>query len=419
MVPPAALPDSVRRAYEANIWKSYAVHFLVHFQLWWSIWVLYLQDLRGFSLTQITILDALFWGTAVLAEVPTGAVADRYGRKTSLALGAGCTAIAVLVFGLATSYWILLLSYFAWALGIAFFSGAEHALIFESLKAIERENEFQRTAGRLMAIMSFAALAGGLLGAPIAAATNLSVPVLLSAAIIAPAVLVALSMREPELPEGEVRLAYGSLLRESFRTATRLPSVRYMLLLSAMITAFTFGPLIFMQPFLADHGVGVGWVGFIQTPVRIAGIVGALVAASVTARFGTRRVFQAAPLIIVGAFVWLGALDTLHAFAAFPLIMFVNSLLLPPSTDYLNRRISNTQRATVLSIRTMLVSLALVALEPVLGVTADAASLQAVFWLSSGAAAVVLSVSLFLWLRADSQEGKEVLAPRPETPPGR
>ena len=41
--------------------------------------MLYLQDMRGFSLTQITVLEALFWGTAILAEVPTGAIADRFG----------------------------------------------------------------------------------------------------------------------------------------------------------------------------------------------------------------------------------------------------------------------------------------------------------------------------------------------------
>ena len=80
-------------------------------------------------------------GTAVLAEVPTGAVADRLGRKASLALGVGCTAVAVLIFGLATSYEVVLVSYVAWAIGIAFFSGADQALLFESLKALGREDE--------------------------------------------------------------------------------------------------------------------------------------------------------------------------------------------------------------------------------------------------------------------------------------
>ncbi|MEX0786235.1 MAG: MFS transporter, partial [Dehalococcoidia bacterium] len=159
-----ALTDEDRRAYQANIWKSYLLHFLLNFQLWWGIWVLYLQDMRGFSLTQITLLEALFWGTAVFAEVPTGAIADRFGRKTSLALGAACVTVAVIAFALGTNYWIVLVSYLAWAFGAAFMSGAEYALIYESLKAVGKESEFQRVAGRLGAIFSFAVLAGGVAG---------------------------------------------------------------------------------------------------------------------------------------------------------------------------------------------------------------------------------------------------------------
>ena len=402
------LSSQDRRAYQANVWKAYLFHFLMHFQLWWAIWVLYLRDLRGFSLTQITILDALFWGTAVLAEVPTGAIADRFGRKVALLLGAACTAIAVLIFGLATNYWIILGSYFAWALGIAFLSGTEHALLFESLKALGREREFQRTAGRLGAIFSFAALAGGLIGAPIAAATDLSIPVLLSAAIAAPAVLVALSFREPPLPEGEVRLPYGRLLRESARTAFRLPPVRAMLLVSSLVTALTFGPAIFMQPFLVGHGVAVGAIGFLLTPVRVTAMVGALIAYRATALLGTRRVFMAAPLAMVGAYLLLGGWNVVYAFAAFPLIAFMNSLLMPAATDYLNQRIPNSQRATILSLRTMLASLWMVSLEPALGFTADAASLQAVFWVAAGVVGIVVPLALAFWWQADRQESDRV-----------
>ncbi len=399
--------DQDRPAYLANIWKVYLLHFLMHFQLWWSIWVLYLKDLRGFSLTQIAVLEALFWGTAVLAEVPTGAIADRFGRKTSLALGAGCTAVAVLVFGFATTYWIALLSYLAWALGFAFLSGAEHALLFESLKAVGREHEYQRTAGRMGAVFSFGALAGGLVGAPIAAATDLSVPVLLSAAIAAPGVLVALSLHEPALPEGETPLAYGKLLRESVRTATRSPTVRFMLVLSALVSAVTFGPLIFMQPFLTGHGVDVVFIGFLLTPVRVMGMVGALVAYQATARLGTRAAFLAAPLLMGAAYLTLGTWDTVYAFAAFPFIFFMNSLLLTPATDYLNRRIPSNQRATILSLRTMLSSLGAALLVPALGVAADELSLRAVFWITAAVAGVLLPLALGLWLRADQREQQE------------
>lgn len=393
-----------RAAYQANIWKSYLFHFLVHFQLWWSIWIVYLQELRGLSLTQVTVLEALFWITAVGAEMPTGAVADRYGRKASLVLGAACSTAAVLVFGLATNYAVLLISYVTWAFGIAFLSGAQHALVFESLKELGREHEFQRVAGRLAALLSFGALVGGLAGAPIAAATDLSIPILLSAAITAPGVLVALTMKEPSLPEGEMRLAYGDLLRESAATALRQPAVASMLLLSSLINACAFGPLVLMQPFLTAHNVDVAFIGLLVTPARITAILGALIAYRITAAIGLRSAFIAAPLILVGGYLWLGTWDAVYAFAAFPLIALINHLLLPTAEHYLNQRIPNNQRATILSLRTMLVSFWIAGLTPALGAVGDAASLQATFLVAATVVALAVPVALVVWLRADASE---------------
>ncbi|MGB2694100.1 MAG: MFS transporter [Dehalococcoidia bacterium] len=404
-----ALTSEDRRTYQANVWKLYFFHFLMNFQLWWSIWVIYLQDLRGFSLTQVTILEAVFWVTAVVAEVPTGAIADRHGRKVSLVLGASCITLAVFVFGMATTYPVILLSYGAWGFGVAFLSGAEHALLFESLKELGRERDFQASAGRLAALFSLGALAGGLAGAPIAAATDLSTPVLLSAAIAAPAVFVALTMREPPLPEGGVRPGYGALLFESAATALRLPAVRTMLLLSSLVTACTFGPILFMQPFLTGHDVELRLIGFLVTPAQVTAIIGALVAYRVTTVMGPRGAFIIAPAILLGSYLLLGTWDAVFAFAAFPILAFINNLLMPTAENYLNQRIPSSHRATILSLRTMLVSLWIALLVPSLGAIADSSSLPIAFLVTAGVASVTIPIALLLWLRADAS-GDQLVA---------
>src|SRR4051812_21577355 len=98
-------------AFEGNIRKSYIYRFLMNFQLWWPIWVIYLLRDRGLSFTQITLLDTPFFVLIVLAEVPTGAVADRFGRRTSLMLASSLFAVAIFVFGIANNYAIILVSY--------------------------------------------------------------------------------------------------------------------------------------------------------------------------------------------------------------------------------------------------------------------------------------------------------------------
>jgi predicted MFS family arabinose efflux permease len=398
------LSTEEQRAYQANVWKSYLLYFLSSFQLWWPIWVIYLTDERGFSLTQVSSLEGLFWVVIVLAEVPTGAIADRFGRKTSLCLGAACTVVAVLVFGLATNYWIVLASYVAWGVGLTFYSGADSALVFESLKAVERERDYPRIAGVGWGLVSLGTLAGMLAGAPIAAATNLSLPILLSAGIAFLSLLVALSLREPPAPDEGERLTYRRLIVESTRTAWRLPAVRSMLLLAALLIAASNAATVFAQPFLGQHDVSVSMFGFAQAPMRLAGIVGAVAAYRISAGFGLRWTLVGVFGVTAGSYLLLGAWPSVYAFGATGTIILANSTLLPLAADYLNRRIPNSQRATILSLRQLMTSVTIAAFQPGLGVIADHVSLEAVFWASAAFVGATVPVALVLWFAADARE---------------
>ncbi|MEX2158332.1 MAG: MFS transporter [Dehalococcoidia bacterium] len=409
-----------QRAYEANIWKSYAFQFLQSFQLWWPIWVLYLTDMRGFSLTQVSGLEALFWLVIVLAEVPTGAVADRFGRRTSLMLSAASTTTAILVFGLATNYWIVLVSYVAWGFGLTFQSGADSALVFESLKAVGRERDYQRVAGVGWGIFSLGTLAGMLAGAPIAAATDLAFPILLSSAIAFMALLMAATMKEPELAHDEVRLGYRTLIAESARTAWRLPAVRTMLVLSAVLMASTNASFIFAQPFLHAHDVSTQMLGVAQSPVRLGGILGAVLAYRAVGAFGMRTALVAAMAVIGVSYAVIGAWDSVFAFAALAPITLMSYMMLPIVSDYLNVRIPSSQRATILSIRQLLFGIVIACFQPGLGLIADHVSLEAVFFTSAGFVVATAPIAYLFWLRADRAEadGIERAAEVGATPAG-
>ena len=70
--------------YQANIWKFYLYQFLLNFQLWWPIWVIYLTEERGLSLGQVTLIDVPFWGSIIALQIPAAAIADRWGRRPTL-----------------------------------------------------------------------------------------------------------------------------------------------------------------------------------------------------------------------------------------------------------------------------------------------------------------------------------------------
>jgi MFS family permease len=397
------LTAAERKAYESNIWKSYVFTFLHSFQLWWPIWVIYLTDERGYSLTQVSVLEALFWVVIVLAEVPTGVVADRFGRKVSLVASSAFTGVAILVFGVAGNYPIVLLSYIVWGVGLTFQSGADSALVYESLKAVGREQDYQQVAGRGWGLFSLGVTLGLLAGAPIAAATNLSTPILLSAGITFAGLFVAASMKEPAVPHEERRLPYGDLLRGSIRTAWRTPKVRTMLVLGAILLAAPNVSVVFSQPFLDEHGVALSTFGLWQAPTRLASMAASLIAYRVSGTFGFRKTVLGAFVVLSGAYFVLGSWDSVYAFAGIGAALVILSMLLPIISDYVNQRIPNAQRATILSFRQLGTSVTIASIQPIQGLIADAWSLQAVFLATAAFLVVAVPLALIAWLRADSR----------------
>ena len=130
-------------------------------------------------------------------------------------------------------------------------SGSDSAFLYDSLKALGREDDYQRIYGGAWAVLSTASLAGTLIGAPVAAATSLSFPIVLSGGIAALGFLAALTFTEPRrFRDDEPQLPYGEVMRGSIRLAIHQPTVRYAILFFGILTIGGIAPVFFFQPFL-------------------------------------------------------------------------------------------------------------------------------------------------------------------------
>ena len=176
--------DAEKKKWSNNILRFGAFRFFVDFQLWIPIWVIYLNETRGFSITEITFLDVLLMMILVIMEVPTGIVADRWGRKISLCYGAFIHAVAILVFSFAGNIVVIAISYTVVAVALTLFSGADSAFVYDSLKAAGRQDEYQKIWGRVYSISLVAGVVSLVLGAFLASITNLWFPIVISAGLL-------------------------------------------------------------------------------------------------------------------------------------------------------------------------------------------------------------------------------------------
>lgn len=167
-----------------SVWASYIFSFLFGFGTCFqaTTYVPYLLSL-GLSMSEITLVNALFWLTISVAEVPTGMLADGKSRRWSMKMGIALLISSIVIYLTIQTLWAVFVAELLGGIGLAFLSGSKEAWIADALK---QRGEFKRlkevVARSFVANMVGALLAGSIGG--FIGTVSLRVPLLLDAIIL-------------------------------------------------------------------------------------------------------------------------------------------------------------------------------------------------------------------------------------------
>lgn len=104
---------------------------------------------RGLSASPVLIV-LMFWsGAVLLGEVHTGIIADLCGAKKSFLIGTLLKVVSMFILLIADSPWMFYLYSFINGFSVTFFSGADEALIYDSLKESNTENKMDQARGKI------------------------------------------------------------------------------------------------------------------------------------------------------------------------------------------------------------------------------------------------------------------------------
>lgn len=371
------------------------------FGLMTATWVIYLQQRHGLSLTQVTLVDVAFWIAATLGEVPTGVVADSYGRKTSLAIGTAMMALAMLAWAFAPTVLLIALAYVFLAVGATFLSGAEDALFFESLKMTGRAADYARLAGRVSATMIGAIVVGNL-ASGLLASISLQLPFIVSSASLFAMLGIVLTFSEPKAGEGvedgrgEAKTSYWNIVKQALSLMRARPTLRYAIFYMTMVPlAAVAMETVFLQPQAIALGVPLAGVGVVVMAAQFANMIGATTSHRIKTALGDAGVIVAAPFLIALSLGLLGFFQQLPALVFAATISFVTAALRPIVMSRIQGEITDNIRATVLSMQSLMFAFVIAFVEPLLGYLADLSGLPVAYYALAGGL-VVLS-ALLLW----------------------
>lgn len=387
----------------------------------WGINTLFLLD-AGLTVTQAFAANAFFTGGQVLFEVPTGLVADTLGRRFSYLSGSATLFVATLLYLL---LWRIGGPFWTWAvvsmllgLGFTFFSGATEAWLVDGLAATNYEGTLESVFAKGEVAGGIAMLAGTLTGGVVAQATNLGVPYLLRAAILAVTFVVAfVAMRDV----GFTPRSRGSAIREtravlgaSLRYGLKNRPVRWLMVAGPFVTGVGFFAFYAMQPYLLElYGRSDAYAvsGLAAAVVAGAEIAGGLLVPSV------RRLFRSRTgLLLVATLTGAVALLLIGVVPHFPVALgllalwgIVDAVSYPVRLAFLNGLIPTRERATIISSDNLFSSSGGVLFQPALGRVADLWGYGASY--VAGAAITLLALPFILRARRE-QAPSDLIEPR-------
>jgi MFS family permease len=368
----------------------------------WGINTIFLLD-AGLSNFEAFAANACFTAGMVLFEIPTGVVADRWGRRVSFLAGTLTLAITTVLYVL---LWQWRSPFVWWAivsaligLGFTFFSGATEAWLVDALTASRFGGHLEGVFAHGQVVAGALTLAGSVAGGYLAQLTNLGVPYVVRAAILIGMFILAFAtMRDlgftPD--HGQRPLAeMKRIVNSSVEHGLKVPAVRAIMLAGV----FTGGVDIYVYYALQPHLLNLwgnpkayGIAGLVAALVAGAQIVGGLITPWVHKAFKRRT----SALLMLGS-LGVAMLALIGLISNFWMVIVLIMLwglatyaALPIRQAYLNGMIPSQQRATILSFDSLLNSAGGIVGQPLLGRSADVWGYQASYLISAAGSALAL-----------------------------
>lgn len=360
----------------------YLFRLLATSYLWVPVFVPFMIS-RGLGFDEIMLLGAVYSGVVIFVEIPTGAFADRIGRRQSMMAGALAMVGSCIIAYFAHSFTVFVIAEVLAAVSMSLCSGADSAYLFDLLQENGKGHEYPKRESTASAwhqagsAMAFAG--GGLLGT-----IDLALPYLVTAGVAASAFFVAGMMRterkvRPDVPKASERAGavrplgaeLRSYMHHMWRALREVKTNRFLIWIivySAVVFVLLRATIYLYQPYLDVRGFEVDEIGFI-----FAGVY--LLASFVAHRADQLRRWLGEDVLVWGllgtlavTFVMLNQFSGQWALCMLAVQAVANGLYSPLVKPILNRQITDSnRRATILSIESIARRAAMGFFAPVAG----------------------------------------------------
>lgn len=345
---------------------------------------------NGLSMKDIMVLQAVYSIAIVILEIPSGYLADIWGRKRTLLLGAILGVAGFSTYSLSHGFAGFLIAEIILGIGQSCVSGADSAMLYDSMLEAKQEKQYSKYEGRITSMGNLAeavaAIIGGLL-----ATVALRAPYMAQTVVALIAVPAALTLQEPVRQVKLVSSGFMQVIRIARFALFENRELRRNILFSAFIGAATLTMAWFVQPFFEFGEIDIKWFGFLWAALNLIVGIASYMAYSIEKKIGQRASIMFIALAIPLGYIALSQSGLVIGLIILVLFHITRGYATPVLKDYINRITGSEVRATVLSVRNFIIRINFSLIGPLIGWIKDVYSLQTAL-LIAGSTFITLTV---------------------------
>lgn len=388
-----------------NIPRLYLIKISKWFNIVMPVVVLFYQD-NGMNMQQIFTLKAIYSIAIVTMEVPSGWMADVWGRKKTLFIGSVLGAAGFLIYSFSIGFWAFVTAEIVLGVGHAFVSGADSAMLYDGLKASGKTNEYIKHEGRITSAGNFAEAFAGVIGGLIAA-YSLRTPFYFQFIVAAIAIPASFTLIEPRVHSIEHIHSIKKLVINIRQTLANNHNLRISILLSSLTGAATLTFAWLVQPYFIAIGLPVEMYGIFWTALNLTVGISSVFAHKIEMFFGKKWSLTGIILAITAGYFLSGFVISYYGIGFLFLFYLARGIATPIFKNHMNKHTKSEIRATIFSVRDFIIRIVFAAIGPLLGWFTDNVNLESAFILAGGIYFVSAVIVVLPWLKKSSVEQRE------------
>lgn len=389
--------NSLSGSSRGNLFRLNIIKFSKWFSLVMPVIVPFYKD-NGLNVTEIMVLKAVYSVVVVALELPSGYFADVLGRKKTLIAGAVMGAAGFIVYSFTHSYLGFLLAEIALGIGHSFTSGADSAMLYDTLATDRRQKEYSRYEGINASVGNFSEAFAGIIGGALALA-SLRLPFYFQTLIASAAIPAALTLVEPARNvEKTGKAGINDLLNVIHSILFRKKDLRFNLFFSSIIGAATLLMAWFAQPLFEKMLLPLALYGIVWTALNLITGGSSIMAHRVEQRLGETKTLTMIALAIPFLMLVSGLVPGLLIIPLLVLFYLLRGIATPVLKDYINQHTDSQVRATVMSLRDLTIRVIFAIFAPIAGWFSDHYGLGVGLSVMGGLIMLLSIITLMLFL---------------------